>query len=669
MNTSIDRKSLVSRHNITLTGGNLVIPMGNGEFCFNTDRTGLQTFGGNTMAHWAWHEFPLPDGVTADDLPETGSYMTGRLTGQGRDLVPEDKKTAARYMFDNPHSFSLSRLRFVNPDGSALPESVLETAKSTCDLWNGVLHAEFMYNNNPVRVMTCVHPDRDAVTVRVETDAELAVMLDFGYPSIKNGPGMGTISKSNGWNADYDDPDPHYTSSLDTKITSVIARIVDDTEYSVAWRWSNGTMTTPSMHKRLLNFTGNTEFTVEYYHGSCHIFAYLLPLMDETYAACSAAWNRFWSTGGAIDLSGSTDERWLELERRIVLSQYILRVQSAGSWPSAEAGLMYTDNWRGQFHMEMVWWHVAHYALWQRMELADRQLGCYSAFLPIAKKLAAQLGYKGAKWGKSTNPNGRTAPWQGNLALLWKQPHPIFFAELEYKNRPTAETLEKWAEIIDETADHMADYAVKKDDGYYHLDPVMPPSELGFTYDTLFDLAYWKWGLDMAQTWRERMGKTRVAAWDDVSEHLAPLPVQDDLYLRAPEWTETYTKQNFEHPDPVGIYGMIPPTEMVNRRIARNSLKKIWEVWNKDRIWGWDFPWIAMCASRVNEPEIAVEAMLYLDIDEVGASGRGSYPYLPANGAVLYAAAMMAVGRNGETAPGFPKDGKWDVKAENILGW
>ena len=667
--TTIDRKSLVSRHNISLKGGSLVIPVGNGEFCFCADRTGLQTFGGNTMAHWAWHEFPLPEGVTADDLSETGSYMTGRLTGQGRDLVPEDKKEAARYMFDNPHSFSLSRLRFVNPDGSALDESILDTAESVCDLWNGVLHSGFTYNGAPVRVTTCVHPDRDAVTVRVETDAELAVMLDFGYPSIKNGPGMGTISKSNGWNADYDNPDPHYTSSLDTQKNSVIARIVDETEYSAAWRWSNGTMTTPSMHERLLKFTGTTEFTVEYFHGGGTITPHLTPLYLETMLECTKAWNNFWSTGGAIDLSGSTDERWFELERRIVLSQYILRVQSAGSWPSAEAGLMFTDNWRGQFHMEMVWWHVAHYALWQRMELADRQLGCYPAFLPVAKKLAGQLGYKGAKWGKSSNPNGRTAPWQGNLALLWKQPHPIFFAELEYKNRPTAETLEKWAEIIDETADHMADYAVKKDDGYYHLDPVMPPSELGFTYDMLFDLAYWKWGLDQAQIWRERMGKTRVAAWDDVSEHLAPLPVQDDLYLRAPEWTETYTKQNFEHPDPVGIYGMIPPTEMVSRRIARNSLKKIWEVWNKDRIWGWDFPWIAMCASRVNEPEIAVEAMLYLDIDEVGASGRGSYPYLPANGAVLYAAAMMAAGTHGETAPGFPKDGKWDVKCENIIGW
>ncbi|HRZ18235.1 MAG TPA: hypothetical protein P5141_11790, partial [Candidatus Hydrogenedentes bacterium] len=44
----IDRRALVTRHNIEwneLTGQ---IPLGNGEFCFNADATGLQTFGGNT---------------------------------------------------------------------------------------------------------------------------------------------------------------------------------------------------------------------------------------------------------------------------------------------------------------------------------------------------------------------------------------------------------------------------------------------------------------------------------------------------------------------------------------------------------------------------------------------------------------------------------------------
>ena len=60
--------------------------------------------------------------------------------------------------------------------------------------------------------------------------------------------------------------------------------------------------------------------------------------------------------------------------------------------------------------------------------------------------------------------------------------------------------------------------------------------------------------------------------------------------------------------------------------------------------------------------------MLSCKLDEIGCNDAGSYPYLPANGAILFAAAMMAAGRNGEHAPGFPKDG-WVVRQENIKGW
>lgn len=659
MNTTIDRKALVSRHNICLKDSEKVIPLGNGEFAFCADRTGLQTFRGNSMAHWAWHSFPLPENVGPEDLPETGCYGKGRLTGEGKDLTPEGMGEARQYMFDNPHSFDLGRVRFTAEDGRDIPPEEITECSSVCDIWNGILSTSFLYRAARVTVYTCVHPEQDAVSVRIQTEpsVNLSVTLDFPYPSIET---------RTPWLGNFDAEDRHITEIQMEENICHIERIVDDASYFTDWQWTVGTVVIPKKHTLRLSFAGKTEFVLR-----CSKEETNVPVRTagETEAVCADMWHRFWYSGGAIDLSESADPRWMELERRIVLSQYVLRTQSAGSWPSAEAGLMYIDSWRGQFHMEMVWWHVAHYALWQRMELADRQLGCYRAFLPMAKKLAAQLGYKGAKWGKSTNPNGRTAPWVGNLALLWKQPHPIFFAELEYRNRPTEETLVKWADIIEETADHMADYPVKKDDGYYHLDPVMPPSELGFTKDTLFDLAYWKWALDMAQVWRQRMGNARNPVWEDVAENLAPLPIQDDLYLRAPEWTETYTKQNYEHPDPVGVYGMIPPTEMVNRRIARNSLRKVWECWDKNRIWGWDFPWIAMCASRVNEPEIAVDAMLSVDIDEIGVSGKGSYPYLPANGAILYAAAMMAVGSKGEAAPGFPKNGMWTVKAENILGW
>jgi hypothetical protein len=51
-----------------------------------------------------------------------------------------------------------------------------------------------------------------------------------------------------------------------------------------------------------------------------------------TYRACTEQWQNFWKNGGAIDLSKSKDPRWKELERLIVLSQYLMAVQLAGSW-------------------------------------------------------------------------------------------------------------------------------------------------------------------------------------------------------------------------------------------------------------------------------------------------------------------------------------------------
>ena len=652
----IDRKALVSRHNIRPADITRVIPLGNGETCFGCDRTGLQTFGGNALAHWAWHSFPAPESVDLPTWPETGSFMQGRLTGTGQDIFPKDRWDGVEYTFDNPHSVNLGRLAFVHQDGSALSEEEIENSRRECHLWSGKLDTFFSFGGKTVSVTGCVHPEQHALSVKIAGGEYLAIALDFPYASIEQKMTMG----------DFDAPDRHETAFAPEGNRCRISRKMDGLRYWVTLSWANADLEITGRHSLILRPSGETELTLRY---DGEEITAPNPTFAETLAASAAAYEYYWSNGGAIDLSESTDQRWFELERQIVLSQYLMAVQSRGSWPCAESGLMFNDRWRGQFHMEMTWWHIAHYALWSRMECADEQLGCYQKFLPMAKKLAKQLGYAGAKWGKSVGPEGRTAPWGGNLALLWKQPHPIFFAELEYLNRPTEETLHKWAEIIRETADHMVDYPVKKEDGLYHLDPVMPPSELGFTYDTVFDLAYWRWALETAQTWQERMGLPRVAKWDDVAHHLPPLPVQDGVYLRSPEWTETYTKQNYEHPDPVGVYGMLPPTDRVDRETARASLNKIWEQWNKNRIWGWDFPWIAMCAARVGEPELAVEAMLSVSIDEIGCNDAGSYPYLPANGAILYAAAMMAVGRDGEHAPGFPKDGKWVIRRENIKGW
>jgi hypothetical protein len=752
-NSAIDRHALVTRHNIEWNDLRGQVPLGNGEFCFNADATGLQTFGGSTMSHWGWHSAPLPPGCTPADLPPTGTVEKGRIKGPMRKAAERGELDG--WMFRNPHPMNLGRLRFLRATGVALEPKDVGKAMRQYNLWTGMHTSRFEVDGQPVTVETCVHPILDLMAVRAESpllrDGQLVVALDFPYPS---------ANSSSPWVGDWNRPGAH-SSELTLRAEerrADIRRAADGATYPVRVAWAEGgaftewpTETswkklaivsarygnldswldvtqklaaevrdnslalTPSFElfgdplpgrakklqltysldgdskqmevedgkplaiqaaawKHTFKLAGDRSGRLEFVCVFSDKPLDALPTVAESQRAAAGHWKNFWTTGGAIDLSGSRDPRWKELERRIVLSQYQMAAQSAGSWPSAENGLMGVDFWSSQFHMEMVWWHLAHYGLWDRWPLAERALGCYQKFLPVAQHLAKQFDYRGAKWGKQVGPEGRTAPWDGSFVLHWQQPHPIFFAELEYRLRPTPATLEKWREVVDATANYMADFPTRDGQGFYHLQPIMPPSEHGIARDTVFDLAYWRWGLDQAQRWRERMGLPREPHWDEVRRQLAPLPVVDGVFVHSAEWHDTYTKRAWEHPDPVGVLGVLPPMEGVEREIAHRTVLKVWQTWDWNKCWGWDFPWIAMAAARVGEPHIAVEALLKdagnkNDYDARGVNTGGPCPYLPGNGGLLYAVAMMAAGWEGgltRHAPGFPGDGSWRVTWEGL---
>jgi hypothetical protein len=678
----IDRHALVTRHNLRWNELRGLVPLGNGEFCFNADATGLQTFGGCTMSHWGWHSFPLPEGLTPDRVPPTGTFQQGRP--KGGDQFPPGTDTLRNWMFDNPHGMNLARFRLRGAGGRELAEGDFSGLSRGMDLWAGLQTSSFVLSGRPVRVETCVHPVLDAVAVRVESPLlerdELEVALDFPYPSLRN----------DAWVGDFTRDEAHVTRVMSSAGNRAeFQRQVDAARYLVALAWSaGGELKEPAGQAlpREAGKAGSGRHLYRLHARGTNVLEFVcafapmnlareLPAFSETRRACAVRWESFWESGGAIDLSESKDPRWRELERRVVLSQYLMAAQSAGSYPSAEIGLMGIDPWRGQFHMEMVWWHLAHYGLWDRWQMADKALDCYRRFLPVSKQLAAQLGYAGAKWPKSVGPEGRSAPWVGNQVLLWKQPHPFFFAELEYRLRPTRATLDKWAEILRQTALHMADYAtLDPHTGFYSLVPAMPPSEQGITRDSVFDLAYWRWGLDQAQRWRERMGLAREPHWEEVRRRLAPLPVANGVFVHSAEWQDTYTQRAWEHPDPVGVLGLLPPMEGVDPETAHRTVLKVWQTWDWTRCWGWDFPWMAMAAARVGEPRLALEALLRdagarNHYDARGVNTGGPCPYLPGNGGLLYAIAMMAAGWDGAPtnhAPGFPGDATWVVKWEGL---
>ncbi len=120
-----------------------------------------------------------------------------------------------------------------------------------------------------------------------------------------------------------------------------------------------------------------------------------LPGFAETAAASAKHWPEFWQSGGAMDLSASQDPRWRELERRIVLAQYLTAVNSTGSSPPQESGL-FSNSWHGKFHLEMTAWHGVHFALWGRPQLVDGWMQWMRGpGLEAAKRQAARQGYQG----------------------------------------------------------------------------------------------------------------------------------------------------------------------------------------------------------------------------------------------------------------------------------
>lgn len=247
--------------------------------------------------------------------------------------------------------------------------------------------------------------------------------------------------------------------------------------------------------------------------------------------------------------------------------------------------------------MEMFFWHSAHWALWNNWDLLNRASSVYSRFLPTAiQRAQVQQGYPtGARWSKMTDPAGRSAPGEINELLIWEQPHPLVFAEYEFRATGSKATLEKWHDVVRATADWMAVYAHRNTStGFFDLGPPMyvvsEDTSPNVTRNPAFELAYWRFGLDHASTWMVRMGEAVPAAWTEVKDNLAPLPIEDGLYavyegIPSDFWdTPTFTN---DHPAMVGLYGWLPQTANVSLPMAKATAEKIWTSWNISNCWGW----------------------------------------------------------------------------------
>ncbi|MBW4889154.1 hypothetical protein KXQ82_05480 [Mucilaginibacter sp. HMF5004] len=687
--TKIDRKALVERHKVMNTKVDPLssLTVGNGRFAFTVDVTGLQTFPETyekgvplgTQSEWGWDSFKDTAGYKFEESLKN-YHINGRDISYGVQVKdPKRSNDAGNWFRENPHRLQLGNfgLLILKKNGSEATIDDIKDIHQVLNPWNGEIKSHFTVEGESVDVITYGHQVADAVAAQITStlvkEGRLKVTLKLPYPT----------NQFTDMGVNYKNPEKH-TSGIGVVYGNKanIWHQLDAMRYWMDLEWSGkASLTKAKTHEFLISpdkVSDVLAVSIKFYPLAKKV---LSPVnFEETKTSSINEWKKYWLRGGAVDFSGSTDKRAFELERRVILSQYLLKAQEAGQYPPQETGLTY-NSWYGKPHLEMHWWHDVHYPLWGREDLQERSMGWYQDIKGKAKAIAERQGFKGVRWPKMTDNAGEESPSSVGAFLIWQQPHYIYMAELDYRNHPNNETLQKYKNLVFADADFMASYAyfdkVKK---HYTLGPGLIPSQevhnQATTINPPYELTYWHWALGVAQKWRERLGLPRDKSWDEVMNKLAPLPQQDGVYLAAESAPDSYTnpKNKTDHPSQLAAYGMMPYSKMMDTTVMRKTFDLIWTDWTWSHTWGWDFPMAAMTAARLNMPNKAIDALFMPVTTNTYLNNGHNYQddrltiYMPGNGGILTAVAMMCAGWDGCKVknPGIPKDGTWKVKWEGL---
>ena len=681
----IDRHALVERNSPSVNQIDKLssLSVGNGNFAYTADATGLQTFPDvysngvplGTQSQWGWHSFPNTENFKPEEALKNYNFRGWEEPYSVQIKEPGRQHDASEYLRANEHRLHLGYigLELSKKDGTAVKPQDITNINQKLDLWNGFIDSNYSINGTKVSAKTAVSADKDQLAVTLKSaligEKQLQVNFRFPYPSGKHTDDA----------TDWASPTKHKTEIVSQDEHSfVLKRTLDTTVYYVSVRYEGKAVLKEKQSHYFILFPQSEEFSFV-----CE-FTQKMPVTikdnaKKTYAGSSAYWNSFWQKGAAVDFSKCTDARAKELERRVILSQYLMAIQSAGKYPPQETGLTY-NSWFGKFHLEMHWWHAAHFALWNRADLLERSMDWYAKAYPVAKQIAKRQKFKGIRWMKMTDPTGQEAPSGVGSFLIWQQPHFIYMSELLYRNNPDKKVLEKYNFLVQETAEFMASFATYDEvKNRYVLKGIIAAQETLRASETInppFELSYWHYAMQVAQKWRERMGQNRKPEWDDLIAKLSPLTAKDGLYLASEDAVNTYTDVRFtsDHPAVLGAVGILPQNRLVKPEIMKNTFDWIWDKWNWDETWGWDYPMAAMSAARLGEPEKAVGALLMDKRTNTYLINGHNYQddrlrvYLPGNGGLLAAVGMMCAGWDGNELknPGFPKDGTWNVIWEGM---
>jgi hypothetical protein len=322
-NSEIKRYYIVSRYNIenSAIDSKCTLSIGNGEFIFTADITGLQTFPEfytrgiplETMSGWGWH---------------MGEYR------------------------ENSYHFCLGLigLWILKENGEEISVSDIKDPVQKLNLLTGEIDSRFNIEGVPVHLKTVCHPDYDMISAKIisELIGKKRLRIKINFPTDEPSPAGYA----------FNTPQKHTTKILSNTNNLAIFRRNQDNYNVIVWR---NDADLKEAAKNLYYLEPNHADSV--YSFSCQFLNNpengRIQNFGETEAASKKSWEKFWTTSSAVDFQEYNDPKSKELEERIILSRYFAKIQCCGSLLQAGADTSY-NNWFGKFHLEMHSWLPYH---------------------------------------------------------------------------------------------------------------------------------------------------------------------------------------------------------------------------------------------------------------------------------------------------------------------
>lgn len=568
------------------------VTIGNGDFAITLDQTGTQSL------YEIYKDIPLStmsnkNWFYKDKKDIKPSYVDGKA------YMLFNLDNDPNYQINRQYPFKYSFMQILLYDNDKLIDiNNIKDVKQELDLYKGIVTSSFNYKEKINKTISFIYQDHDEFNFKLQSD-NLNLALKFNYPSYtKNGYRLdilpNVLVKEDRITLLYDDK-----NSLSFKLKS-------SSKYQI-------------VENTLIFDDNNVSFSLaldEIKEGK---------LLDE-----------FWKCDNGIIIDNE------ELVKKMVLSKYLLHVNSTGIYPPQESGLTY-NCWNSKFHLEM---HLIH-SLWNiyNNHVGDlvKSFDYYLSIMPSSLKRASLNGYKGLRFPKMTGPDGEDSPSNIGPLLIWQAPHILFMLQEIYYLYNKENIIKKYEPLISGTIDFMISFLTLKDSKYQMLDPLLEACEsipLDRCQNPSFELEYWRYTLERQPKIDTVLyGHQRYDYLDITSKIITPKE-DDGIYLKTYGVIDKYDLYK-DHPTE-GFLMSFFKSKIVDKEKIVKTIDYILKNMDLSSYWGWDFPFLGLSLLNCGEIEKSIEVTQLNTINnQYLYNGYNTSPrddlkaYLPGNGAFL----------------------------------